>query len=183
LSIDFIPEGEQSSDLEAYLREELPRLVRSGVETSLQELQLPYEASVADHLVRVIEDCQERAFRTYRDRTAFDLSTPRNLQSSEEFPDLVSTSDRHTPSTNFYPTMSHSNVPLMLPATASNSEDLNANICFSGLDSSSQFTWPETSASDVVAPTTSWENETHSIGWLLEDNTQTIPFYDRANQT
>ncbi|PVH75679.1 hypothetical protein DL98DRAFT_643694 [Cadophora sp. DSE1049] len=62
------PDSKSLADYEAYVRRELPRLVRSSVlEVLIREMQ-PVEDSLLANLVNTIQDCQDQLFRSYSNR-------------------------------------------------------------------------------------------------------------------
>ena len=52
---------------EDFIRRELPRLARSNIEEIAHRDMLALEASWIGSLVGVIQDCQDRLFRAYRE--------------------------------------------------------------------------------------------------------------------
>jgi hypothetical protein len=61
------PDSRDLADYEAYIRAELPRLVRSNIEEVVRRDMQPLEASLIGSLVGIIRDCQDRVFRSYRE--------------------------------------------------------------------------------------------------------------------
>lgn len=91
------PDGRDLAGYEDYIRRELPRLVRSNIEEVASRDMQPLEASLIGSLVGIIQDCQDRVFRAYRqtqnldddvamprseDRSA--LVSPKPLDSTED---------------------------------------------------------------------------------------------------
>ncbi|KUJ19004.1 uncharacterized protein LY89DRAFT_509659 [Mollisia scopiformis] len=66
---DEMPGSPDSRDLanyEDYMRRELPRLVRTNIEDVVRRDMQPLEAALIGNLVGIIQDCQDRLFRGYR---------------------------------------------------------------------------------------------------------------------
>lgn len=66
---DEIPGSPDTRDLanyEEYMRRELPRLVRTNIEDVVRRDMQPLEAALIGNLVGIIQDCQDRLFRGYR---------------------------------------------------------------------------------------------------------------------
>jgi hypothetical protein len=61
------PDSRDLADYEAYIRAELPRLVRFNIEEVVRRDMQPLEASLIGSLVGIIRDCQDRVFRSYRE--------------------------------------------------------------------------------------------------------------------
>ena len=66
------PESHDLADYEEYARRELPRLVQSSIEEIARRELQPLEASLIGNLVGIIQDCQDRLFRSYRETRAGD---------------------------------------------------------------------------------------------------------------
>jgi hypothetical protein len=64
------PESRDLANYEEYARRELPRLVQSSVEEIFRRDLQPLEASLIGNLVGIIQDCQDRLFRSYRQSRA-----------------------------------------------------------------------------------------------------------------
>jgi hypothetical protein len=61
------PDSRDLASYENYIRRELPRLVRSNIEEAVRREMQPLEASLINNLVGIIQDCQDRVFRSYRE--------------------------------------------------------------------------------------------------------------------
>jgi hypothetical protein len=61
------PDSRELANYEDYIRRELPRLVRSNIEEAVRREMQPFEASLISNLVEIIQDCQDRVFRSYRE--------------------------------------------------------------------------------------------------------------------
>jgi hypothetical protein len=61
------PDSRDLANYENYIRRELPRLVRSGIEETLRRQMQPFEGSLISSLVEIIQICQDRVFRAYRE--------------------------------------------------------------------------------------------------------------------
>ncbi|KAE9378798.1 hypothetical protein N431DRAFT_553166 [Stipitochalara longipes BDJ] len=61
------PDSRDLASYEDYIRRELPRLVRSNIEEAVRREMQPLEASLVNNLVGIIQDCQDRVFRSYRE--------------------------------------------------------------------------------------------------------------------
>jgi len=61
------PDSRDLASYENYIRRELPRLVRSHIEEAVRREMQPLEASLISSLVEIIQDCQDRVFRSYRE--------------------------------------------------------------------------------------------------------------------
>ncbi|KAH6675858.1 putative resistance to glucose repression protein 1 [Halenospora varia] len=61
------PDTRELSNYEEYIRRELPRLVRSNIEEVVRRETQPLEAALIGSLVGIIQDCQDRVFRAYRE--------------------------------------------------------------------------------------------------------------------
>jgi hypothetical protein len=72
------PDARELSNYEDYIRRELPRLVRSNIESVVRRETQPLEASLIGSLVSIIQDCQDRVFRSYREAQGIEheRSTP-----------------------------------------------------------------------------------------------------------
>src|SRR5271168_53598 len=66
------PESRDLAGYEDYIRRELPRLVRSNIEEVARRDMQPLEASLIGSLVGIIQDCQDRVFRAYRESQRVD---------------------------------------------------------------------------------------------------------------
>ncbi|TVY28038.1 Resistance to glucose repression protein [Lachnellula hyalina] len=66
------PDSRELANYEEYIRRELPRLVRSNIEEVVHRETQPLEASLIGSLVGIIQDCQDRVFRAYRERQGVD---------------------------------------------------------------------------------------------------------------
>lgn len=64
------PESRDLANYEEYARRELPRLVQSSVEEIVCRDLQPLEASLIGNLVGIVQDCQDRLFRSYRETRA-----------------------------------------------------------------------------------------------------------------
>jgi hypothetical protein len=60
------PTSRDLASYEDYIRRELPRVVRSNIEEAVRQEMQPFEASLISDLVNIIQDSQERVFRSYR---------------------------------------------------------------------------------------------------------------------
>lgn len=78
-STDFDPVCEESApspdtreleDYEEYSRQELPRLVRSSLESVVNEQTQPLEEHLRSQLLTIIQDCQDKMFSAYRSKRA-----------------------------------------------------------------------------------------------------------------
>jgi hypothetical protein len=72
------PDSRELSNYEDYIRRELPRLVRSNIESVVRRETQPLEAALISNLVSIIQDCQDRVFRSYREAQGIDheMHTP-----------------------------------------------------------------------------------------------------------
>jgi hypothetical protein len=61
------PDSRDIANYEDYIRRELPRLVRSNIEEAVRREMQPLEASLISNLVEIVQDCQDRVFRSYRE--------------------------------------------------------------------------------------------------------------------
>ena len=61
------PDSRELANYEDYIRRELPRLVRSNIEEAVRREMQPFEASLISNLVEIIQDCQDRVFKSYRE--------------------------------------------------------------------------------------------------------------------
>jgi hypothetical protein len=66
------PDSRDLADYEDYIRRELPRLVRSNIEEVVRRETQPLEAALVGSLVGIIQDCQDRVFRAYRETQGVD---------------------------------------------------------------------------------------------------------------
>ncbi|TVY48990.1 Resistance to glucose repression protein [Lachnellula occidentalis] len=66
------PDSRELANYEEYIRRELPRLVRSNIEEVVHRETQPLEAALIGSLVGIIQDCQDRVFRAYRERQGVD---------------------------------------------------------------------------------------------------------------
>ncbi|TVY82020.1 Resistance to glucose repression protein [Lachnellula suecica] len=66
------PDSRDLADYEDYIRRELPRLVRSNIEEVVRRETQPLEAALIGSLVGIIQDCQDRVFRSYRESQGVD---------------------------------------------------------------------------------------------------------------
>jgi hypothetical protein len=73
------PDSRDLVNYESYIRRELPRLVRSSIEEVVRREMQPFEASLVGNLVGIIQDCQDRVFRSYRKH---ELSTSEDMELS-----------------------------------------------------------------------------------------------------
>jgi hypothetical protein len=64
------PESRDLANYEEYARRELPRLVQSSIEEIVRRDLQPLEASLIGNLVGIVQDCQDRLFRSYRETRA-----------------------------------------------------------------------------------------------------------------
>src|SRR6201999_4572592 len=80
------PDSRDLANYEEYLRRELPLMVRSEIEEAVRREMHPYRDSLIGNLVGIIQDCQDRAFRAYRE--GLDVETDIHL------PPSVDTHDR-----------------------------------------------------------------------------------------
>jgi len=60
------PDSQDLLEYESFLRLEMPRLVRSSLEQQARIEIQPLEQALIESLPRIIQDCQESAFRAYR---------------------------------------------------------------------------------------------------------------------
>lgn len=60
------PDQRDLANYEEYMRRELPRLVRNNIEDVVRRDMQPLEAALIGNLVGIIQDCQDRLFRGYR---------------------------------------------------------------------------------------------------------------------
>lgn len=60
------PDARDLANYEDYMRRELPRLVRTNIEDVVRRDMQPLEAALIGNLVDIIQDCQDRLFRGYR---------------------------------------------------------------------------------------------------------------------
>lgn len=60
------PDSRDLANYEDYMRRELPRLVRTNIEDVVRRDMQPLEAALIGNLVGIIQDCQDRLFRGYR---------------------------------------------------------------------------------------------------------------------
>ncbi|CZR55765.1 uncharacterized protein PAC_05653 [Phialocephala subalpina] len=60
------PDARDLANYEDYMRRELPRLVRTNIEDVVRRDMQPLEAALIGNLVGIIQDCQDRLFRGYR---------------------------------------------------------------------------------------------------------------------
>ncbi|KAG9233783.1 putative resistance to glucose repression protein 1 [Amylocarpus encephaloides] len=72
------PDSRELSNYENYIRRELPRLVRSNIESVVRRETQPLEAALIGNLISIIQDCQDRVFRSYRETQGIShqISTP-----------------------------------------------------------------------------------------------------------
>jgi hypothetical protein len=61
------PDSRDPAHYEAYIRAELPRLVRFNIEEVVRRDMQLLEASLIGNLIGIIRDCQDRVFRSYRE--------------------------------------------------------------------------------------------------------------------
>ncbi|RDL29978.1 uncharacterized protein BP5553_10605 [Venustampulla echinocandica] len=90
------PDSRELANYEGYLRRELPRLVRSNIEEVVRRETQPLEAVLVGSLVGIIQDCQDRVFRAYRETQGFDpsISTPSIATlTSTPLPEAICTED------------------------------------------------------------------------------------------
>lgn len=82
------PDSRDLADYEDYIRRELPRLVRSNIEEVARRDMQPIEASLVSNLVGIIQDCQDRVFRSYREAQNLggDIDMPQNDERIELAP-------------------------------------------------------------------------------------------------
>jgi hypothetical protein len=75
------PDSRDLADYEAYIRAELPRLVRFNIEEVVRRDMQPLEASLIGSLVGIIRDCQDRVFRSYHEtqRRRDEVETPATI--------------------------------------------------------------------------------------------------------
>jgi hypothetical protein len=74
------PDSRNLANYEDYIRRELPRLVRSNIEEVVRREMQPFEASLVGNLVNIIQDCQDRVFRSYREH---EMSSNEDLDLSD----------------------------------------------------------------------------------------------------
>jgi hypothetical protein len=67
------PDSRDLANYEDYIRRELPILVRSNIEEIVHRELQPLEASLIGSLVGIIQDCQDRVFRVYRETQGMDI--------------------------------------------------------------------------------------------------------------
>ncbi|EPE26352.1 hypothetical protein GLAREA_02264 [Glarea lozoyensis ATCC 20868] len=92
------PDSRELSNYEDYIRRELPRLVRSNIESVVRHETQPLEAALIGNLVSIIQDCQDRVFRSYRETQGFDhdmtspvlpsTTSPSESRLTQETPDF-----------------------------------------------------------------------------------------------
>lgn len=70
------PDSRDLADYEDYIRRELPRLVRSNIEEVVRRETQPLEAALIGSLVGIIQDCQDRVFRAYRETQGMEQEIP-----------------------------------------------------------------------------------------------------------
>ncbi|TVY20619.1 Uncharacterized protein LARI1_G001289 [Lachnellula arida] len=94
------PDSRELADYEEYIRRELPRLVRSNIEEVVHRETQPLEAALIGSLVGIIQDCQDRVFRAYRERQGVDpdmvtqaISPPNNNNNMSPMPRVTWTED------------------------------------------------------------------------------------------
>ncbi|EHL02835.1 putative Resistance to glucose repression protein 1 [Glarea lozoyensis 74030] len=78
------PDSRELSNYEDYIRRELPRLVRSNIESVVRHETQPLEAALIGNLVSIIQDCQDRVFRSYRETQGFDHDMTNEAQVKDE---------------------------------------------------------------------------------------------------
>jgi hypothetical protein len=61
------PDSRDLANYEEYLRRELPLMVRGEVEEAARREMQPYRDSLIGNLVGIIQGCQDRVFRAYRE--------------------------------------------------------------------------------------------------------------------
>jgi hypothetical protein len=61
------PDSRNLANYEEYIRRELPLMVRSEIEDAVRREMQPYRDSLIGNLVGIIQDCQDRVFRAYRE--------------------------------------------------------------------------------------------------------------------
>jgi hypothetical protein len=61
------PDSRDLRNYEEYIRRELPLMVRSEIEEAVRREMQPYRDSLIGNLVGIIQDCQDRVFRAYRE--------------------------------------------------------------------------------------------------------------------
>jgi hypothetical protein len=78
------PDSLDLANYEDYIRRELPRLVRSSIEEVVRRETQPLEASLIGSLVGIIQDCQDRVFRSYHEMRGVDdvqIEMPPSIES------------------------------------------------------------------------------------------------------
>ena len=90
------PDSRDLANYEDYIRRELPRLVRSNIEEVVRRETQPLEAALVGSLVGIIQDCQDRVFRAYRETQGVDpemvdqaISSPPSNPSSPQMPQVT----------------------------------------------------------------------------------------------
>ncbi|KAF4632584.1 hypothetical protein G7Y89_g5539 [Cudoniella acicularis] len=76
------PDSRELSNYEDYIRRELPRLVRTNIEEVVRRETRPLEAALIGSLVGIIQDCQDRVFRAYRETQGMEtdgMTSPKTL--------------------------------------------------------------------------------------------------------
>jgi hypothetical protein len=64
------PDTRELEEYEEYSRHELPRLVRSSLESVVNEKTQPLEEHLRSQLLTIIHDCQDRMFSAYKSKRA-----------------------------------------------------------------------------------------------------------------
>jgi hypothetical protein len=83
------PDSRELSNYEDYIRRELPRLVRSNIESVVRRETQPLEASLIGSLVSIIQDCQDRVFRSYREAQGIEHEARTPARSSTASPSIA----------------------------------------------------------------------------------------------
>lgn len=85
------PDSRDLANYEDYIRRELPRLVRSGIEEVVRRETQPLEASLISSLVGIIQDCQDRVFRSYHETRGIDdeMEMPQSIESESAGVDVA----------------------------------------------------------------------------------------------
>lgn len=120
------PDSRDLANYEDYMRRELPRLVRTNIQDAVRRDMQPLEAALISNLLGIIQDCQDRLFRGYRQMRG------EGTDASTSLMDLASTSFSSASNQNPMPSMNDLHQQSQLLAAAfqppPSASDLDTNM-------------------------------------------------------
>lgn len=173
------PDSQNLANYEEYSRRELPLMVRGAIEDAIRREMQPFGDSLIGNLVGIIQDCQDRIFRAYREGTdskgdmrlppsidSDDLESPQSHPPAEdqthpdprvqEEPDFLAALFNHPPSIQdpgiyFAPFEANNQVPTLPTNNVFSDSGYSSEMLCTSPGSRSGFATTISSASDGIA--------------------------------